>query len=77
MDEKFDRIHDKELEDDIRPEYDFTGAVRGRFYQGRGRIVTRVSLDEDVARRFRTTQEVNDALRQLIAEGRAPEERHE
>lgn len=77
MDEKFDRLHDKHLEDDLRPEYDFTGGVRGKFYQGRGRLVTRVSLDEDVARRYRTDEDVNAALRQLIAEGRAPEERHE
>jgi uncharacterized protein len=77
MNEKFDRIHDKAKEEEMRPEYDFSGGVRGKFYQGRGRIVVHVSLDEDVARRFRTTAEVNEALRQLIAEGRAPEERHE
>ena len=78
MDEKFDRVHDKKLEDDdMRAEYDFTGAVRGRFYQGRGRLVLRITLDEDVARHYRTHDDVNNALRQLIAEGRAPEERHE
>jgi uncharacterized protein len=77
MDEKFDRLHDKELEDDLRPEYDFTGGVRGKFHQGRGRLVLRITLDEDVARHYRSDKEVNEGLRQLIAEGRAPAERHE
>jgi len=77
MDEKIDKIHDKQLTEDLRPEYDFTGAERGKFYQGRGRLVTRISLDDDVARHYRTTEQVNEALRQMIAEGRAPKVRTE
>lgn len=65
--------------DDLRPEYDFdfTKGEVGKYYQGRGPLVTRVSIDADVARHFSTTQAVNDALRQLIAEARAPEPRNE
>jgi hypothetical protein len=39
--------------------------------------VIRVGLDQDVARYFSTSDAVNEALRQLIAEGRAPEPRTE
>lgn len=76
MNEKHDYIHDK---DDLQPEYDFdySQAVRGKYYQGRGRLVIRVSIDEDVAKHFSTTDAVNAALRQLIAEGRAPAPRTE
>ncbi|HEX8255233.1 MAG TPA: hypothetical protein VF846_18980 [Thermoanaerobaculia bacterium] len=58
------------------PEVDFSNAVRGRHYIA-PRGVLRVSIDEDVARYYRTDDAVNDALRTLIAEGRAPEPRNE
>jgi uncharacterized protein (DUF4415 family) len=65
--------------DDLQPEYDFdySKAERGKYYQGRGRLVIRVSLDEDVAKHYSTTESVNAALRQLIAEGKAPAPRGE
>jgi uncharacterized DUF497 family protein len=75
MNEQFDRIHDREDKDKdtMRPEYDFTNGVRGKYWKGPGRrIVTHMRIDQDVRRYFRTPDEVNDALRQLIAEGRAP-----
>jgi len=79
MSDKFDLIRDKGMDDDLRPEYDldFTKGEVGKYYQDRGRLVVRVSLDPDVARHFSTTDAVNEALRQLIAEGRAPEPRNE
>jgi uncharacterized DUF497 family protein len=72
MNQKFD-----EMKDEMRPEYDFTGAVRGMFYTGRSRTTVMVSLDEDVQKCFSTSKEVNDALRMLIAEGRVPAPRDE
>ena len=77
MNEKHDYINDKT--DDLEPEYDFdySKAVRGKYYQGRGRLVIRISIDEDVARHYSTTESVNAALRQLIAEGKAPPPRTE
>jgi len=72
MNEKFD-----EMKDEMLPEYDFTNAVRGMFYTGRSRTTVVVSLDEDVAKYFPTSQYVNDALRTLIAEGNVPEVRDE
>lgn len=75
-DDRNNRINDK---DDLRDEYDFdySKGERGKYYQGRGRLVIHVSIDQDVARYFSTTESVNTALRQLIAEGRAPEPRTE
>jgi hypothetical protein len=58
------------------PETDFTNGIRGKHYRGPHEIV-RVSIDEDVAKHFSTTASINAALRQLIAEGRAPEPRTE
>jgi uncharacterized protein len=76
MNEKHDYINDR---DDLQPEYDFdySKAERGKYYQGRGRLVIRVSIDEDVAKHYSTTESVNAALRQLIAEGKAPAPRGE
>jgi len=69
-----DRIREKPEEpDEMRPEYDFTNAVRGRHYIPM--TITRVSIEDDVARYFSTDQLVNDGLRILIAEGRVPEPR--
>jgi uncharacterized DUF497 family protein len=65
MDEDYDRIHDEML-----PEYDFSGGERGKYYRGRTTVMVR--LEEDVAKQFPTSREVNGALRQLIAEGRVP-----
>jgi uncharacterized protein len=76
MNKKHDYINDQ---DDLQPEYDFdySEAEIGKYYQGRGRLVIHISLDNDVAKYFSTTESVNAALRQLIAEGRAPEPRTE
>jgi uncharacterized protein len=77
MSRNIDQINDKAQDDDMLPEYDFSKGEVGKFYQGRGTLVVRVSIDPDVAEHYRTTTEVNDALRMLIAEGRAPEPRKE
>lgn len=49
--------------DTMRPEYDFSKGVRGkhaaRYAQGTNVVV----LEPDVAREFRTTEQVNEALR--------------
>jgi hypothetical protein len=51
---------------DIRLEYDFSGGERAK-YARRARRATRiVVLDPDVARKFKTSREVNQALRALI-----------
>jgi len=55
--------------DDVRPEYtfDYSKAVRGKYYR---RLLTEganvVVLDPDVAKAFRNSTAVNDALRSLL-----------
>ena len=50
----------------MRPEYDFSGGVRGK-YAARFREGTNlVLLEPDVAAEFRTAAAVNKALRALI-----------
>jgi hypothetical protein len=55
--------------DDLRPEYDFdySKAVRGKYFhrlmkEGSNIVV----LDADVAKRFRSSAAVNEALRKLL-----------
>jgi hypothetical protein len=51
---------------DMRPEYDFTNGVRNK-YAARMRAGTNVVLlDPDVAAAFKTSEEVNRALRALL-----------
>jgi hypothetical protein len=61
------------------PEYDFTGAVRGKYYERYRQGTNVVLLDADVAAVFRDSAAVNDALRLLVslAEAKAPPRRAE
>jgi hypothetical protein len=63
-----------EIEDDLLPEYDFTGAVRGKYYDSYRRGTNVVLLDPDIAEVFRDAKAVNDALRLLVsvAEAKVP-----
>jgi hypothetical protein len=58
-----------ELEDELRPEYNFSkmkGGVRGKYVE-RYRVGTNVVLlDPDVAKAFPTSDSVNEALRLLM-----------
>ena len=56
-----------ESEDDMLPEYDFTGAVRGKYYERYRQGTNVVLLDPDVAEVFRDAAAVNDALRLLVS----------
>ena len=58
-------------EDDLLPEYDFTGAVRGKYYERYRQGTNVVLLDPDVAAAFRDSAAVNDALRLLISLAKA------
>lgn len=57
--------------DEMRPEYDFSGAVRGKYYERYRGGTNVVLLDSDVAKVFTTSQAVNDALRVLIRAARS------
>ena len=52
--------------DDMRPEYDFSGGVRGKYVQ-RFREGTNIVVPEpDVAAEFKDSAAVNDALRKVL-----------
>ena len=50
---------------DMRPEYDFSGGVRGKYYDAYLKSSNIVVLDPDVASIFRDSASVNEALRLL------------
>lgn len=55
-----------EPEDEMRAEYDFSGGVRGKYYQEYMQGTNVVLLEADVAEVFRNSESVNQALRALI-----------
>ncbi len=55
-----------ELNDDIRPEYDFSKAIRGKHYEAYRKGTNVVFLDPDVSKVFRDSESVNRALRLLL-----------
>jgi hypothetical protein len=59
----------KTSQPDMRPEYDFTGGVRGKHYRHYTESSNVVVLDPDVHERFRNSDAVNEALRSLIRGG--------
>ena len=52
-------------DDGMRPEYDFTGGVRGKYYEQFHRGSNVVVLDPDVSKAFPNSTSVNKALRSL------------
>ena len=53
--------------DEMRAEYDFSKAVRGKYAGRIGRTTKLVVLEPDVAEVFDTSESVNSALRALAA----------
>jgi hypothetical protein len=49
----------------MRPEYDFSGDVRGKYLPRLAKGANVVVLDRDMAKVFPTSKAVNDALRVL------------
>jgi hypothetical protein len=56
---------DKAVEPEMRPEYDFSRGVRGKYARRYARGANVVVLDADVARAFPRAEAVNDSLRAL------------
>jgi len=54
------------VEDEMRPEYDLSGGVRGRFFKEYQAGTNVVVLDPDVATVFQNSKKVNRALRLLM-----------
>ena len=62
----------KVKEPEMRPEYDFSGGGRGKYYKRYMESSNVVVLEPDVHKRFKNSIAVNKALRSLIrAEERA------
>ena len=61
----------------MRPEYDLRGGVRGKYYERYRQGTNIVLLEPDLARVFKDSAAVNEALRVYLAEhgGRPPAER--
>jgi hypothetical protein len=56
----------KASEPEMRPEYDFSGAVRGKYHKRYLEGTNVVVLEPDVARRFKNSESVNEALRTYL-----------
>jgi uncharacterized DUF497 family protein len=57
-------------DDDMRPEYDFSGGVRGKYYERFHQNSNVVLLDPDVSAAFPNSASVNQALRVLASAAR-------
>ena len=53
------------IDDEMRPEYDFSDGVRGKYYEAYKQSTNIVVLEPDVAEVFRDSAAVNEALRLL------------
>ena len=58
--------------DEMRPEYDLRGGVRGKYYERYKQGTNVVLLEPDVAKVFRDSATVNEALRQYLSEHGTP-----
>src|SRR5882762_11517528 len=69
--------NNSEPEDEMRDEYDFSGGVRGKFYNEYMKGTNVILLDADVAAVFHDSEAVNQALRTLItlAKNQLPQSR--
>lgn len=62
-------VNNRETEDDLRPEYDFSklnGGVRGKYAKRIQQGTNLILLSPDVARYFPDEQSVNTVLRSLV-----------
>jgi hypothetical protein len=56
----------KASEPEMRPQYDFSDAVRGKYYRRYLESSNVVVIDPDIHERFKNAAAVNEALRTLI-----------
>jgi hypothetical protein len=62
----------RERQEDMLPEYDFNKGVRGKYAKRYAEGSNIVVLSPDMAKIFRTSESVNEALRTLVRVGRKP-----
>ena len=59
-------MSEPENTDELRREYDFSKGVRGKYAQRYAEGANIVVLEPDVAEAFKTSEEVNAALRKVL-----------
>ena len=59
-----ERNMSKNNDDDMRSEYDFSGGVRGKYYERFKQGTNLILLDPDIAAIFTNSKQVNTVLRQ-------------
>ena len=64
--ESIKKPYSKRSRDAMRPEYDFSGGVRGKYANRYRKGTNVVLLDPDVAAAFPDSTSVNEALRALL-----------
>ena len=67
MSDAHTKTGDEEVNDELRPEYDFSSGVRGKYARRFAEGSNVVVLAPDVAQRFKTSDEVNEALRKVAS----------
>ena len=65
-------LSDERDEDEMRPDYDLRGGVRGKYYERYRQGTNVVLLEPDVARSFHDSATVNEALRRYLSDHGAP-----
>jgi len=65
------KTNPKDIDDDMLPEYDFSGGIRGKYAERYAEGTNIVVLSPDLAVMFPTSEDVNAALRKLVASGYA------
>ena len=66
------KANEERDDDEMRPEYDLRGGVRGKYYERYKSGTNIVVLDDDVADIFKDSPSVNAALRQFLSEHGPP-----
>ena len=61
--------------EEMRPEYDIRGGIRGKYYEQYQQGTNVVLLEPDIAQAFRDAATVNQALRQFLSEHGEPPKR--
>jgi hypothetical protein len=64
------KVKSRVTDEGMRPEYDFTGAVRGKYYERFHQSSNVVLLEPDVSAAFPNSASVNQALRALASVAR-------
>jgi hypothetical protein len=66
------KVNQERSDNEMRPEYDFTNGVRGKYYRRYREGTNLVLIEADLAKVFHDSATVNLALRQFLAEHGEP-----